>query len=409
MLAVLLGTAAMTAVASLEVSVVDRVGRELRSFGANITVTPAADGLPVSIGGVDYRPVSAGEYLEQDRLTSLKKIFWRHNIVSFAPFLYVPASIRGTETVLIGTWFDKKLKIDEEEVFSTGLDRLHPAWAVEGAWPREDAQLPECLLGRRLARELGLGAGEPLEVELTGGSGAVVLMNIAGILETGGHEDGQVFAPLASVQFATGLEGKFRRLEISALTKPEDEFAGVDLETLSAEEFDRWYCTPYVSSIAYQIEEVLPGAKARPVYRITETEGRILGQVDALLWALAVAALVTAILAVSSTALATLLERRPEIGLMKAVGAGQIHVAKIFLLEAMLSGLGAGLLGFFAGALLVAFLGRAIFGSSMPVQWILLPGMLTVAVAVSLVGHAWPLWWARRFLPTEILHDPQGA
>ena len=117
MLAVLLGTAAMTAVASLQGSVVDRVGRELRSFGANITVTPAADGLPVSIGGVDYRPVSAGEYLEQDRLTSLKKIFWRHNIVSFAPFLYVPVRIRGTETVLIGTWFGKKLKIDEEEVF----------------------------------------------------------------------------------------------------------------------------------------------------------------------------------------------------------------------------------------------------------------------------------------------------
>ena len=43
--AVALGIAVTTTVATLSLSVRDRVARELRSFGANISVTPAADSL----------------------------------------------------------------------------------------------------------------------------------------------------------------------------------------------------------------------------------------------------------------------------------------------------------------------------------------------------------------------------
>ena len=53
--------------------------------------------------------------------------------------------------------------------------------------------------------------------------------------------------------------GKVRRIEVSALTKPEDAFAHADVSRLSGPEFDRWYCTPYASSIAYQIRQVIPG------------------------------------------------------------------------------------------------------------------------------------------------------
>ena len=407
--AVMLGTTALTAVATLELAVQDKVSRELRSFGANIAVTPAADGLPLSVGGIDYRPVASGSYLPEADLIKLKKIFWRHNIIAFAPLLYAPARIRGTSTVLMGAWFDRELEVDPGSVFTTGLRSLHPNWSVEGKWPEDDKESRECLVGRRLAQKLGVKVGETLEVAPREDTDLPLTLTVAGILETGGAEDDQVVAPLRAVQRWAGLEGKVRRVEVSALTKPEDDFARVDVSTLAPAEFDRWYCTPYVSSIAYQIQEVLPGSRARPVFQVAETEGKILGQVSSLLWTLALAALVTAILAVGSTALATILERRPEIGLMKAMGAGEAHVARLFLLEATVTGLLGGVLGYFSGSLLAGVLAEKIFGTPASFEWIIFPAMLTVALAINLAGHAWPLLWARRFSPTEILHDQQAA
>ena len=407
--AVMLGTTALTAVATLELAVQDKVSRELRSFGANIAVTPAADGLPLSVGGIDYRPVASGSYLPEADLIKLKKIFWRHNIIAFAPLLYAPARIRGTSTVLMGAWFDRELEVDPGSVFTTGLRSLHPNWSVEGKWPEDDKESRECLVGRRLAQKLGVKVGETLEVAPREHTDLLLTLTVAGILETGGAEDDQVVAPLRAVQRWAGLEGKVRRVEVSALTKPEDDFARVDVSTLAPAEFDRWYCTPYVSSIAYQIQEVLLGTRARPVFQVAETEGKILGQVSSLLWTLALAALVTAILAVGSTALATILERRPEIGLMKAMGAGEAHVARLFLLEATVTGLLGGVLGYFSGSLLAGVLAEKIFGTPASFEWIIFPAMLTVALAINLAGHAWPLLWARRFSPTEILHDQQAA
>ena len=104
-----------------------------------------------------------------------------------------------------------------------------------------------------------------------------------------------------------------------------------------------------------------------------------------------------------------LLERRPEIGLMKAMGAGEAHVARLFLLEATVTGLLGGVLGYFSGSLLAGVLAEKIFGTPVSVEWIIFPAMLTVALAINLAGHAWPLLWARRFSPTEILHDPQAV
>ena len=109
--AVALGIGVTTAVATLSLSVGDRMARELRSFGANISVTPAADSLSIAVGGVDYRPAGAGAFLPQAGLANLRKIFWRNNIMGFAPFLYAPATVKGRRTVLIGSWFKHSLQV----------------------------------------------------------------------------------------------------------------------------------------------------------------------------------------------------------------------------------------------------------------------------------------------------------
>jgi putative ABC transport system permease protein len=407
--AVALGIAVTAAVATLAIDVGDKVNRELRSFGANLAVTPAADGLPVSVGGIDYRPAGAGAFLPEAALANLKRIFWRNNIVALAPFLYVPATLRGHRVVVIGTWFDHPLRVDKSETFVTGLEKLHPTWKVTGQWPTDD-DATGSLVGRRLAERMNVRTGQALTlVSLAEGqppsSPASTEFTVRGILESGGPEDDQVLAPLASVQRWAGLEGKVRRIEISALTKPEDAFARSDVSRLSSKEFDRWYCTPYASSIAYQIQQAIPEAQARPVYQVTETAGRVLDRVSLLMTLLVGAALLAAVLAVSSMMLATLLERRAEIGLFKALGASDARVAAVFLLEGCAVSVLGGVAGYFLGSLLAWRLAWTIFGSGVGIHWVILPACLGLALLVTLLGSALPLRRALEGSPAVALHD----
>jgi len=387
LIAVTLGIAVATAVATIAIDVGDKVNQELRSVGANIIVTPAADGFPISIGGVDFRPAGAGAYLTESSLPAMKKIFWRNSIVAFAPFVYLPAQAYNRHFVLIGTWFDKTLAITPTESFQTGIRQLHPTWKVDGNWPAaHDAD--GCVVGSQLAQALGLKIGQTLSIQAKTG---LREFRIRGILESGGIEDQEALAPLESVQEMAGLQGKVRRVEVSAVTKPEDALARIPPARMTPDQFERWSCSNYASTVAYQIQQAIPGSSARPVYRVSETEGKILNRVGLLIGLLAAAALITAALAVSSMMLANVLERRSEIGLFRALGAADARVATIFLTEASLVGLAGGALGYLLGSVLAEKLARAIFGSPIGIHWVLLPAALALALAVTLIGGALPL------------------
>ncbi|MBZ5671603.1 MAG: ABC transporter permease [Acidobacteriia bacterium] len=376
----------------------------------------------MAVGGIDYRPAGAGAFLPESALVKLKKIFWRNNIVAFAPFLYVPATLEGHRVVVIGSWFEKSLAVDKSEVFVAGLKELHPTWRVTGQWPGDDDSAG-ALVGTRLAGRLNLYPGQTLALTGTAASNQQKVpvsradsapsrplsspaeFVVRGILETGGPEDDQVLAPLAFVQHWAGLAGKVRRVEISALTKPEDAFARSDVTRLSGEQFDRWYCTPYASSIAYQIQQAIPEAQAKPVYQVAETEGRILDRVGVLMGLLVIAALAAAALVVASMMLATVLERRAEIGLFKSLGATNARVAAIFLLEASVISFLGGVAGYFLGTLLAWRLALAVFGTPVGVHWVFLPVCLALALLVTLAGTALPLGRALKLSPSVVLRD----
>jgi len=417
-LAVTLGIAAAATVGILSLDVGDKISRELRSYGANISITPAADSLAVSVGGVDYRPAGSGAFIPEDELLKLKKIFWRNNIVAFTPFLYVPAKVDGQPTVLVGTWFEKLLQVDKSEAFATGLKKLHPTWNVIGEWP-DDSDASGVLVGRRLAARLMVGAGSTITISCRSATcGRTILagttpalrsttdaFQVRGVLETGGEEDGQVLVPLATAQHLAGLAGKVRRVEVSALTKPEDAFGRSDLSKLTAEELDRWYCTPYASSIAYQIQQAIPEAEVKPIYQVADTEGKILNRMGILMGMLALAALASAGLAVASMMLATALERRAEIGLFKSLGATDARVATLLLLEAGVLGLVGGLAGYLLGSVLAWRLALAVFGVPIGIHLVMLPICLALALAVTLAGSALPLGRALRVSPAVVLRD----
>ncbi|MBI1750145.1 MAG: ABC transporter permease [Acidobacteria bacterium] len=403
--ALVLGMAVATATLTVVLDVGDRLAREFRSLGANLLVTPQSDTLPLEIGGVDYRPVDEGAYLPESELGKLRTIFWRLNIVGFSPFLEVPiefsASARASavfRATLIGTWFEHDVPIPDGAAFTTGVRITHPWWRVDGRWPAGAAS--ECVVGLTLAQRLGVKAGDSLT--LRAGS-ADVSLQVTGLLSTGGPEDEAVVAPLAVAQSLAGRPGQFRRLLVSALTTPEDAFARRDPASMTPADYDRWYCTPYISAIAHQIREVLPGVEARAIRRVAESEGHILTRVSGLMWLVTLAALLAATLAVGAASATTVLERSSEVGLMKALGAPGWTISLFFLAEQILIAFVGGIVGFGFGVLLARVLGESVFGIPPTLRLILLPVVLVLAALVALLGSLLPLRRAARLQPAPIL------
>jgi putative ABC transport system permease protein len=406
--ALILGMAVATATLTVVLDVGDRLAREFRSLGANLLVTPQSDTLPLEIGGVDYRPVDEGAYLPESELGKLRTIFWRLNIVGFSPFLEVPVEFpvpqSGTRlamvsrATLIGTWFEHDVPVPDGTTFTTGVRITHPWWRVSGRWPADGAR--EGVVGVALAQRLGVKTGEALALRA---GGADFSLQVTGILSTGGPEDDAVVTPLAVAQSLAGRPGQFRRLLVSSLTKPEDEFARRDPAAMTPVEYDRWYCTPYISSIAFQIREVLPGVEARAIRRVAESEGHILTRVSGLMWLVTLAALLAATLAVGAASATTVLERISEVGLMKALGASSWTISFFFMAEQILIAIVGGVIGFGLGVLLARFLGQSVFGIPPALRLILLPVILVIAVLVALLGSLLPLRRAARLQPAPIL------
>jgi len=195
-------------------------------------------------------------------------------------------------------------------------------------------------------------------------------------------------APLAVAQGILGKPGAVRRVYVSALTKPEDALARRDPKSLSGPIYDRWYCSPYPQSIAYQLQEAIPHSHAEQIRQVAQNEGTVLTRIEGLIFLITLAALLASALAVSAAMATAIFERRSEVGLMKALGASKLAVASVFFAEATLLALIGGLAGFAAGGLLARQIGRSIFDSQIGVQPVLLPVVLVVAVLVTFAGSA---------------------
>ena len=406
--ALMVGMAVATATLTIALEVGDRLAREFRSLGANLVVTPQADTLPVNIGGVDYRPVDEGAYLQESDLGKLKMIFWRNNILGFTPFLDVPADVapasgaKPISATLIGTWYWHLVRVPDGTTFDTGLFATHPYWKIRGRWFNDGAN--ECVLGARFAAEHPyIVIGSTLSVPQTVDVHSAIPLAVTGVVSTGDADDDAVFVPLSIAQRISGHAGQFRRLFVSALTKPDDALSMQDPTTMTPAEHDRWYCSPYISSISSQIRQALPGTDVRAIRRVAESEGQILTRVSTLLWIVTLAALIAAALAVAATSATTVLERRAEVGIMKAIGATNGIVIWLFLAEQLMLAIAGGIVGYAVGTGLAWSFGESVFGSPATPRPVLLPVIVGVAATVAIIGSMIPLRRAARFDPAPIL------
>jgi len=346
----------------------------------------------------------ARSYLREDELGNIKTIFWTYNILDFAPLLSVSATDASGEHVpTTGTWFSHHLELATGESVETGLDKLRGWWGLEGAWPGDDDPTG-AVIGSSYAAARGLGVGDSFTLTR---EGVTQDFTVTGVVTTGDDADRGVFIQLPAAQTLLGREGAVGSVEVSALTTPDNDLArkaAKNPNSLSVSEKETWYCTAYVSSIAFQIEEVMTDSVARPVRQVAQSEGVILEKTQLLMVLVTVLALIASALAIANLVTAGVMERSSEIGLMKAVGAKDKQIIALFLTETIIVGLAGGLLGYAGGLGLAQAIGYMVFGSSIAFVPVVV-GLVAVLVILVVLGASIPaIRYLLRLNAAEVLH-----
>ena len=400
---VVLGVSLSTAMMNVMLGVGDKVNRELKVYGANITVRHKDAALMSDLYGTGVND----KFLYEDDVLKLKSIFWGFNILDFAPMLdgnaIMTTNGKTSEVSLVGTWTEKHATLSTGEELSTGLKGLRTWWDVQGEWLNENDNA-SVMLGKLLASQNNIHVGDAITLTANGMSKNFI---VKGIYNDGGNDDEKILMTLAAVQELMNLTGKVSSIEVSALTTPDNDLArkaAQDPRSLSPDEYETWYCTAYVSAICHQIQEVIRDGVAKAVRQVAESEGTILNKTTLLMILITILSSIGSALAISNLITASVIERSQELGLLKALGAYNWQIALLVLLEVMLTGLAGGVAGYFLGIGFAQIIGQTVFGSYIEIARMVILIVAVILFFVTLLGSVPAIRYLMALKPTEVLH-----
>ncbi len=399
-----LGASLATGMLNVVMDVEDKVNKELKNYGANITVKPKDASLLSDIYDVGDGGALNAAYLREDELGKLKTIFWAFNIVDFTPFLDAQVTLPdGSEAKVVGTWFNHHLSLPTGEELDAGVQGMRSWWEItDGRWLNEaDATADdEIMVGALLAERERWTVGESVKLGDRD-------MKIVGIYDAGGDEDEQIFATLDAVQAMTDREGKVASIEVSALTTPDNDLArraAKNPAALTSRDYETWYCTAYVSAICYQIQEVITGSVASAVRQVAESEGTILDKTKLLMILITALSLIGSALGISNLVTASVMERAQEIGLLKAIGAKDRSITGVVMTEILITALIGFAAGYGMGFGFAQLIGQSVFGSAIEMNTRVIPIVAGLIALVTVAGSLPAIRMVLRLKPAEVLH-----
>ena len=405
---ILLGASLATAMLNVMLDVGDKVNQELKTYGANITVKPKESSIMQDLYGISDDGDIQSVHLLESELGNIKTIFWAFNIVDYTPFIDTKVTVGGdTEAKLIGTWFNHHLELPTGETLDTGIANLRTWWDIsDGEWIDEQKgnSANAAMVGKALAEKENIKVGDTINVSSKYGTQA---FRVAAIFDAGGDEDDYIYTSLAPAQKLANGEGFLSSIEVSALTTPDNELArkaAKNPAALSVSQYETWYCTAYVSSICYQIQEVITDSVASPVRQVAESEGAIMDKTQLLMILITIFSLIGSALGISNLVTASVMERSNEIGLMKAIGAKDGSVLGVVLTEIMITAILGGVAGYFVGYGFAQVIGQSVFGSAIEMKVIVIPIVAILILAVTLAGSLPAIKMLLRLRPAEVLH-----
>lgn len=405
-LTVALGVSLATAMLNVMFDVGDKVNQELKAYGANLNIVPRGSAVINEMYQLDNNDSGqAVQYIKEEELVRVKMIFWAYNIVDFAPFLTTQATFHDKPITVVGTWFNKHLNIPTGDQVNTGMLAMKSWWTIEGNTMTDD-NLQGAMVGESVAKQWNLKLGDTIDIISTKTNKKFTL-TINNIFHSGGAEDTQIYVSLPVAQDLADKKGLVERVEVSALTTPENELArkaAQDPNSLSRTEWDTWYCTAYISSIAYQLEELMPDVRVKAIMQVAESEGSILQKTQLLMLLLTILSLICSALAISNLVTANVIERSTEIGLLKALGATNTAVAMLILTEIFIIALLGGFFGYFIGFGFAQIIGHTVFGYFVDSKMIIIPLALIMVILITFLGSLPALRIMMFLRPTDVLH-----
>lgn len=351
-LAIVLAASLASAFLNLFLNVQEKWENELRAYGPNIVLVPEGDA-----PGTTW-------YLAEKDTSVLAKSDFSFQIAGYVPFLYALARINGQPVGLAGTWPD-------------AVRKTNPWWKVEGNWIKGRDDLDTAMVGINLANSFRLKPGDNVTVAYGEFSKR---FRISGIVSTGSSEDNQVILSLAALQDLTHHKGKVSLIQVRAM-----EGKGS------------------LAALARELEQAIPGARARTVLQVVEAEKKLLNKIQLLMGFIAAFVLFCSALGVMTTMASSVLERRGEIGLMKALGASSTTIASLFLAEAAFMGAAAGFIGYGLGLALSRLMAYSVFDSSLSADSTAFFLTAGLALAVSLGASLVPVRKATLVEPALVL------
>ena len=359
-LAIAIGATTLSGLVTIYYDIPRQLGREFRSYGANLVLLPRGD----------------AKILRGD-LEAVRRIIGGDRIVGMAPYRYQTVKINEQPYIIAGTDLDEARKNS-------------PFWYVEGEWGTKDRP-DQVMVGKEIARTLDLSLGDDFVVKgVKYGQSAVASkqtfsaeenvkkdvgtqyfsrkLYVRGIITTGGAEEGFIFTDADMLDELIGDTFRSDVVECSVMA----DAAG--LGTLSS-----------------AIEAELPNVQPRAVRRLTQSQDIVLGKLQALVYLVTIVVLLITMISVYTTMMAMVAERKREIGLKKALGAENGLIIGEFLGEGVLLGFIGGALGVLLGFEFAQQVSLSVFGRAIHFQWLLIPITIAVFIAITILASILPV------------------
>jgi ABC-type transport system, involved in lipoprotein release, permease component len=359
-LAIAIGATTLSGLVTIYYDIPRQLGREFRSYGANLVLLPRGD----------------TKILRGD-LEAVRRIIGGDRIVGMAPYRYQTVKINEQPYIIAGTDLDEARKNS-------------PFWYVEGEWGTKDRP-DQVMVGKEIARTLDLSLGDDFVVKgVKYGQSAVASkqtfsaeenvkkdvgtqyfsrkLHVRGIITTGGAEEGFIFTDVDMLNELIGDTFRGDVVECSVMADAEG------LGTLSS-----------------AIEAELPNVQPRAVRRLTQSQDIVLGKLQALVYLVTIVVLLITMISVYTTMMAMVAERKREIGLKKALGAENGLIIGEFLGEGVLLGFIGGALGVLLGFEFAQQVSLSVFGRAIHFQWLLIPITIAVFIAITILASILPV------------------
>jgi putative ABC transport system permease protein len=379
LVAIASGAAVTTALINLNFDAERKVSGEFRTLGANVIIlpNPSREAMLASlkrdemINGKKINDDVPSSPLMSWRVINNLQAYSKNNQIVWNPFLYVVANVDTSgsqqQIILAGT-------VPERAAI------LAPWWKIT----RDPASNPDdfwdCLIGVNVARQLKLGIGSLINLHYPRGSSeGTATLRVTGVVDSGGQEDNQIIATIDFVMKFAGQSGRVGFVSVLIPGTPAEVADGI--KKLSA---------------------AMPGLDVHSVPQIAQAEASLLPRIRGLIFFMVALILVLTTLCVFASMAALAMERRRDVGLMKAIGGSISRIVRIFFTEAAALGLGGALIGYVAGIFLSRWIGQRAFHVAISARPEVFPIVVALMVGVSLAG-ALPLRLLGRVRPAEIM------